>query len=166
MEGLLEMSACAQDQAETDHAVEYDHHRREHRVAGHPVAAVGAGEHDRHDEPDLDHRHGDREQDRAERFAELQRQNLGVMDGREHRGAEKEARDNENIGRVGGDNMSEFQPQEAAGDKRDTPGPGRNGGMVRRRHRSIRWRECVSVQEKRAAGKSGRPRGVWPVAPA
>jgi hypothetical protein len=79
-----------------------------------------------------------------------------VMDGREHRGAEKEARDNENICRVGGDDMSEFQPQEAAGDKRDYPGPGWNRGMVRRRHRSIRWRECVSVQEKRPAGKPGR----------
>jgi hypothetical protein len=32
------------------------------------------------------------------------------MDGREHRGGEKEARDPENICRFGGDDMSEFQP--------------------------------------------------------
>ena len=43
------------------------------------------------------------QQDRAERFDELQRQDLGVMDGREHRGGEKEARDPESICRFGGD---------------------------------------------------------------
>ena len=134
LEGLLEMSARPKDQAEADDAVEHDHHRREHRVARDDIGARGAGEHDRHDQPDLDHRHRDREQDRAERLAELERQQFRVMDGGEHRHTEQDARKNEDICRVGGDDMGEFQPQEAAGDKRDDPGPGRNGGMVRRRH--------------------------------
>jgi hypothetical protein len=166
LEGLLEVSPRPQDQAEADDAVEHDHYRREHRIARNHIGARGAGEHDRHDERGLDHRHRDREQDRAERLAELERQHFRVMDGGEHRLAEQDARKNEDVCRIGGDDMGEFQPQEPARDKRDRPGPDRDGGMVRRRHRSIRLQECASVQEKRPAGKPGRSRGVWPVAPA
>ena len=87
------------DEAEPDNAVEHDHHRREHRVTRDPVAALGAGEHDRYDESDFDHRHRDGEQDRAERLAELERQHLCVMDGREDRRAEEETGEDQDVAR-------------------------------------------------------------------
>ena len=61
---------------------------------------------------------------------------------------------------LGGDDMGEFQPQQSTCDKRHDPGPGRDGIVVRRRHRSIRSRECASLQEKAASGKSGDPAGL------
>ena len=97
LESLLEVSACAKDKAETHYAVENDHHRREHRVPGDALAALGPGEHDRDNEPGFDHRHRDREKDRAKRLAKLEREHLGVMDGGEHRRAEKETRENKDV---------------------------------------------------------------------
>ena len=93
------MLARTQDEAKSDHAVEHDHDRGEHRIARDKVAALGAGEHDRDDERNLDHRHRDRKQDRAEWLAELQRQHLRVMDGREDRSAKKDAGENEDRAR-------------------------------------------------------------------
>ena len=112
LEGLLEVLARPEDEAETDNAVEHDHHRREHRVPRDALAALGPGKHDRDDEPGFDHRHRDREQDRAKRLAKLERQHLGVMDGGEHRGAEEETGENKDISSVGGDDMGEFQRQQ------------------------------------------------------
>ena len=137
LESLLEVSACAKDKAETHHAVENDHHRREHRVPGDALAALGPSEHDRDNEPGFDHRHRDREKDRAKRFAKLEREHLGVMDGGEHRRAEEETRENKDISIVGRDDMGQLQRQQSAREQRCSPGPGRNGGGARRRHRSI-----------------------------
>jgi hypothetical protein len=88
---------------------------REHRVAGDPVAALGAAEHDRYDESNFDHRHRDGEHDRAERLAELERQHLCVMDGREYGGAEEETGEDQDERGVGGNDMREFQRQQGTG---------------------------------------------------
>ena len=91
------MLARPKDETEPDNAIENDHHRREHRVPGDALAALGPGKHDRDNEPGFDHRHRDREKDRAKRLAKLERKHLGVMDGGEHRRAEKETGENKDI---------------------------------------------------------------------
>ena len=53
------------------------------------------GEHHRDDQRDLDHRDRDREHQRAVRFADPVRDDLGVMDGREHGAAEARRDDDE-----------------------------------------------------------------------
>ena len=60
LESLLEVLARPEDEAETDNAIENDHHRRKHRVPSDTLAALGPGKHDRDNEPGLDHRHRDR----------------------------------------------------------------------------------------------------------
>ena len=69
----------------------------------------------------FDHRHRDREQDRAKRFAKLEREHLGVMDGREHRGAKKETGENQYVHIVGRDDMEQLQRHKRA---RPRPRPG------------------------------------------
>jgi hypothetical protein len=59
----------ADQQAQPDHAVADNHERREHGVAGHGRGALGRG-HQHQDQPDLDHRDGDRQDQRAERLAD------------------------------------------------------------------------------------------------
>ena len=54
-----------------------------------------ARDHQRHDQRDLDHGHGDREHERAERLADPVGDHLGVMDRRQHRAGEQRARDHE-----------------------------------------------------------------------
>jgi hypothetical protein len=100
LERLLEVPARPKNEAEADDAVENDHHRREHRVPGDALAALGPGEHDRDNEPGFNHRHRDREKDRAKGLAKLERKHLGVMDGGEYRSAEKETRENKDVSLV------------------------------------------------------------------
>ena len=126
------MLAPAKHEAEPDNAIENDHHRREHRVAGDALAAFGPGKHDRDNKPGFDHRHRDREKDRAKRLAKLERKHLGMMNGGEHRGAKKETGENEDIRVVGGNDMKQLQGHKRAGKQRHSPSPGRNGGVVRR----------------------------------
>jgi hypothetical protein len=54
LESLLEVLASSKDEAESDNAIENDHHGREHRVSGDALAALGPGKHDRDDEPGFD----------------------------------------------------------------------------------------------------------------
>ena len=61
----------------------------------------------------------------------LERQHLRVIDGREDRRAEEETGEDQDERGVGGNDMREFQRQQAAGEDRNGPSPGRNGGMVR-----------------------------------
>ena len=141
------MLARPKDEAESDDAIENDHHRREHRVPGDALAALGAGKHDRDNEPGFDHRHRDREQDRAKRLAKLEREHLGVMDGGEHRRAKEETSENQDVRIVGRDDMEQFQRHKSAREQGHGPGPGRNGGVVRRGHRSIPLWGGWSLQE-------------------
>jgi hypothetical protein len=50
------------------------------------------GQHQRHDQRDLDHRHGDRENERAERLADAVGDDLGMMDRGEHRARQEQSR--------------------------------------------------------------------------
>jgi hypothetical protein len=120
---------------------------------------LGPGKHDRDDEPSLDHRHRDREKDRAKGLAKLERKHLGVMDGGEHRGAEEEAGENEHIRVVGRDDMEQLHRHKSAREQGYNPGPGRNGGVVRRRHRSIPLGEVRVC--KRNASRAIRARSRW-----
>ena len=160
LEGLLEVLAPAEDEAEADNAIENDHHRREHRVPCDALGALGPGKHDRDNEPSFDHRHRDGKKDRAERLAKLERQHLGMMDGGEHGGGEKETGENQYVGVVGRDDISQLQRHKSARQQRHSPGPGRNGGVVRRRHRSIPLGEvrlCKSLASRAIrAGSLGR----------
>src|ERR1700722_11597904 len=108
------MLAPSQDEAESDDAVENDHNGREHRVPGDALTALGPGKHDRDDEPGFNYRDRDREKDRAKRLAKLERKHLGVMDGGEHRSAEEEAGENENVNVVGRDDMEQLQRHKSA----------------------------------------------------
>jgi hypothetical protein len=67
-----------------------------------PTFRAGA-EHHRHDQRDFDDGHGDREHERAERFADAVRDDFGVMDRGEHGAGERgrEHRDDEAFGRHG-----------------------------------------------------------------
>ena len=92
-------SQRADDQAEADDPVARDHHRREHGVPGERGGVVAvAGDHQRHDQPDLDHGHRDREHDRAVRLADAVRDHLGVVDGRQHGPGEHDAHEDEHGG--------------------------------------------------------------------
>jgi hypothetical protein len=124
------------------------------------LAALGPGKHDRDDEPGFNHRHRDREKDRAKRLAKLERKDLGGMDGGEHRSADEETGQNKYVRIVGTDDMKQLQRQKSAREQWRKPSPGRNGGVVRRRHRSIPLWEGSSVQENwvtRNSGLSFRP---------
>ncbi len=131
------MLAAAKDEAESDHAIENDHHRCKHRVSRDALAALGPGEHDRDNEPGLDHRHRDGEQDRAKGLPELEREHLGMMNGGEHGGAQEEAGETQHVRIVGRNDMKQLQRHKSAREQGDSPSPSRNGGVVRRRHRSI-----------------------------
>jgi hypothetical protein len=78
-----------------------------------------------------------------------------VMDSGEHRSVEEETGENKHIRIFGADDMDELQHHKSARKQRYDPGPGRNGGMVRRRHRSIPLRGRPGVQEKGGTGKFG-----------
>ena len=134
LERLLEVLARPEDEAETDNAIENDHHRRKHRVPSDALTALGSGKHDRDNEPGFDHRHRNREKDRAKRLAKLERQHLGVMDGGEHRRAQKEAGKNEYVRIVGRNDMEQLQRHKSAGEQGHGPSPDRNGSAARRRH--------------------------------
>ena len=82
------MPQRADDERQTEDAVAGDHHRGEHRVARQRRGLVAAGRHQRDDQRDLDDRHREREDQRAERFADPMGDDFGVMDGGDHRRAE------------------------------------------------------------------------------
>ena len=147
LESLLKVLARSKDEAESDDAVEHDHHGREHRVPRDALAALGPRQHDRDDEPGFDHRHRDREKDRAKGLAKLERKHLGVMDGGEHHRAKEETCENKDISIVGRDDMGQLQRHKSAREQRHGPSPSRNGGVVRRGHRSIPLWGGWSLQE-------------------
>ena len=69
---------------QAEQAVDGDHHRREHRLAGQGRRLVTSGQHERHDERDLDDRDRDREHERAEGLPDPEGDDLGVVHGRQH----------------------------------------------------------------------------------
>ena len=77
LEMLLAMRDAADEQAGTEQPAEDDHHRREHRVARQRRRAGIRGAHQRDDQPDLDDRHRDSEDERAERLADAVGDDLG-----------------------------------------------------------------------------------------
>jgi hypothetical protein len=114
LEGLLEVLARPKHEAEPDNAIENDHHGREHSVPGDALAALGPSEHDRDNEPGFDHRHRDREKDRAERLAKFERQHLGVTDRGEYCSAKEETGENQYVRVVGRDDMERLQRHKSA----------------------------------------------------
>ena len=134
-ETLLAIARASDQQAEADHAVQHDRHRREHRVAGERVFAPAARrEHGGHDQRGLDHRDGEGEQHRAERLADLQRDHLGVMDRREHRAEQQEAGERRHPGRLGGEDvlMLEREQSQRRQRRRDRPARGRRNSRASR----------------------------------
>ena len=113
LERLLVVKPGAEDKAQSDNAVGDDHHGREHGVAGDGVAAGHAGDEDRHDEGDLDHRHRDGKEKRSERLAKASREHFRVMHRREHRAAEKDGGEGEDDARLGRNQPDEFQRRAA-----------------------------------------------------
>jgi hypothetical protein len=105
--------ARPKDKAETYNAIENDHDGRKYRVSGDALAALGPGNHDRDNEPGFDHRHRDREKDRAKRLAKLERKHFGVMDAGEHRCAEKKTSENKRIRIIGGTIWANFRARSA-----------------------------------------------------
>jgi hypothetical protein len=97
LESLLEVLARPKNETGPDNAIENDHHRREHRVPGHALAALGPGKHDRDNEPGFDHRHRDCKKDRAKGLSKLESKHFSVMDRGEHRSAKKETGENKDI---------------------------------------------------------------------
>ena len=79
-------------------------------------------EHHRHDQRDFDDGHGDREHERAERFADAVRDDFGMVDGGEHGAGESggEHRDDEAFGRY-----DARQREDQPGGKRGHEGPAR-----------------------------------------
>jgi len=84
--------------------------------------------------PNLDHRHRDGQQDRAEWLAELERQHFGVMDSRKHRRTQQYGGENQHHRMIGRNDIGEFQRQKAACKAWCDPGPGRDGGVLRDGH--------------------------------
>jgi hypothetical protein len=149
--------APAKDEAESDNAIENDHHGREHRVPCDALAALGPGKHDRDNEPGFDHRHRDCQKDRSKGLAKLERKHLGMMDGGEHRSGEEETGENQDVRIVGRDDMEQLQRHKSAGEQGHGPSPGRNGGVVRRQHRSIplgEVRVCKSLASRAIRARS------------
>jgi hypothetical protein len=89
---LLVVAHAADQQGETDHAVEDDHDRGEHRVSSQLSTLGAASEHDGDDQRHLDHRHGDGEHERTEWLADAVRHQFRMIDGRKHRGDEHDCR--------------------------------------------------------------------------
>jgi ribonuclease E len=83
-EGLLVVLEAAGKQAQPNDPVADDHDRREDRVARQRRFVGPAGKHDREDQRQLDHRHGDREDEGAERLADAVGDHLGVVHRREN----------------------------------------------------------------------------------
>ena len=94
---LFAVSGSADEHREADDAVQNDHHRREHRVARQRRIVVGSGEHQCDDQRHFDQGDGKRQQQRAERLADLVRHDLGMMHRRQHRadepGSDEQRRD-------------------------------------------------------------------------
>ena len=79
----------ADENADSDHAVDDDHDRRKDRVARERGFVGAAGQHHRQDEGHLDHRDRDREHERAVGLAHAMRHHLGVVHGGNDRGHER-----------------------------------------------------------------------------
>ena len=81
-------SRCARPPSRThstDDARADDHHGGVDRVARQDRHVVAAGDHHREDERGLDHGHGQGQDERAEGLAHAMRDDLGVVDGGDHR---------------------------------------------------------------------------------
>ena len=100
LEALLVMADRAAQEAEAHQQVQDHHHRSEHRVARQCLRLFGLGLHQRQDQPDLDHRHREREDQRAERLADAVRNDLGMMD-RSDDGPRQDHADEDRVQRQG-----------------------------------------------------------------
>ncbi len=85
-------------QRQADDPVAGDHHRGEHGVACERLGVGIPRDHQRHDQADLDHGHGDGENERAERLADPLGDDLRMVDRGEHRGDEEGRGDREHQG--------------------------------------------------------------------
>jgi hypothetical protein len=74
---LLAVAPCAEQQRQSNHAVEHDHHHREHRVACERGIIVAMGHHGRNAH-DFDRCDRERQDQRAIGLAEPQRELFGV----------------------------------------------------------------------------------------
>ena len=98
-ETLFVVAAPACQQAQADDAVEDDHDRGEYGVPGEGAGGLAAGEHHRDDQRDLDDRHRQREDQRAERFAYPVGDDLGVVDGRDDAATQADDKQRHEAGR-------------------------------------------------------------------
>ncbi|KAH0439761.1 hypothetical protein KCU90_g3078, partial [Aureobasidium melanogenum] len=88
---LLAMPDAAHQQANTHDPIAHDHDRGEHRVACETGFFRTGRQHHRNDESNFDHRHGHRQHQGAERFADTMRHHFRMVDRREHGSAQCDA---------------------------------------------------------------------------
>jgi hypothetical protein len=86
---LLVVPQRADDDAQARDAVQHEHDHRVDRVA-HQRRLRQVAEHDGDDQPELDHRDRQCEQDCAEGLPDPQRHHLGVVHGGQHRGQQRD----------------------------------------------------------------------------
>ena len=142
------------EQRSPDDPVARDHHRREHRVARERRRVRAAGHHQRHDQPDLDDGHRDREEQRAERLAHPVGDDLGVMDRRQDRAREHDGHEHEH-------DRSRLRPprgrEQHRGEERDRRGPGHSPQPSHGRTAPLRARPEQGVERivRACAGQAG-----------
>ena len=126
---LLAVTQRAGHDADAGKAVEHQHDHRMNRVAG-QVGVRFAGQHQRDDQRQLDDRHREGENQGAVRFAEPERDQLGVVDGNHHRA------DQQHRKRRAGDPVAALAEDQSGGqgDERQEPAMDRNAVRVRRGH--------------------------------
>ncbi len=83
-EALLAMHDAADEKTEPDDAVEDDHHRREHGIAGQCRRGGAAGNHQRHDQRNFDEGDRQRQHQGAIGLAHAVRHDIGMVYGGEH----------------------------------------------------------------------------------
>ncbi|MNM95706.1 hypothetical protein D3C81_1081610 [compost metagenome] len=93
LEFLLPVVQAAHEQAHADDAVADDHHGGEHGVSSQSGLLRPGGQHDRDDQRHLDHRHRNRQHQRAERLAHLVGHHLGMVHRGKHRAGQRGSHD-------------------------------------------------------------------------
>src|SRR5215831_11261782 len=120
------MPASARQEAEAHHAIQNDHDGREYRVACDGFAAVRAGDHNRHDQRDLDDRHRDGKDNGSERLTDAQRHNFGMVNSSEDSSRQEEHSSKKHSTGVGRHGVGELYGKHKPCAQRHAPSPPRH----------------------------------------
>ena len=113
---------AAGEQADADDPVADDHHRRKHGIPRQALRLLAPREHHRHDQRNLDHRDGERQHQRTQRFAHVVGNDLGVIDG-DQNGGDQSQGDQQQVKRTG--TCPQAGEQQTAGRQGQDDGDGR-----------------------------------------